>query len=102
MLWAYLNNLGRAYFRREKYEEALGYFEKAIQQPNVTFLPFAHTAATFGHLGRTEEAHAMLAEVKKRKSDFSVATIESTVGVYGQHSGTDQIIDGLRKAGLAE
>jgi hypothetical protein len=63
-------------------------------------MPFAHAAAALGHLGRIDEARAMLAEARKRKADFSADTIRNTVGLYGRYSGADRIIEGLRKAGL--
>ncbi len=94
--------LARAYFNLERYEEAAVWFEKATQQPSASFLPFVHAAAVLGHLGRIDEARDMLAEGYKRKPDFSADTVKSTVGVYGRHSGADQIIAGLRKAGLPE
>jgi adenylate cyclase len=100
--WAYYDMLGRAFFNLGNYEEAAVCLYKATQQPNASFLPFVHSAATLGHLGRIDEARRMLAEGKKRQPDFSADTVESTVGVYGQYSGADQIIDGLRKAGLPE
>ena len=81
---------------------ALGSASSERRKPNVTYLPFAHTAATLSHLGRIDEARAMLVEVKKRKADFSAETVKSTVGIYGRHSGAEQILDGLRKAGLSE
>jgi adenylate cyclase len=99
-LWAYLDILGRAYFNLERYEEGMVWFEKATQQPNASFLPFVHGAATLGHLGRIDEARAMLAEGKLRNPDFCADTVRNTVGMYGRHSGADRIIDGLRKAGL--
>ena len=102
ILWAYYDVLGRAFFNLGNYEEAAEYLKKATQQPNASFLPFAHSAATLGHLGRIDEARRMFAEGKKRQPDFSADTVEGTVGVYGQYSGADQIINGLRKAGLLE
>jgi adenylate cyclase len=100
-LWGYLDILGRAYFNLERYEEAMAWLEKATQQANAPFLPFIDAAATLSHLGRIDEARAMLAEGKKRKPDFSADTVRNTVGRFGQYSGADQIIDGLRKAGMA-
>ena len=78
------------------------YFSKATQQPSASFLPFVHSTTALGHLGRIDEARLMLAQGKKRQPDFSTDTVQSTVGMYGQHSGTNQIIDGLRKVGLPE
>ncbi len=101
-LWAYLDILARAYFNLKRYEEAAVWFEKATQQPISSFLPFVHGAAALGHLGRLDEARAMLADAKKRNPDFSADTVKSTVGMYGRYSGADRIIDGLRKAGLPE
>lgn len=100
--WAYLNMLGRAYFNMEKFEEALKWFEKSIQQPNTTYMPFIDAAATLGHLDRIEEARALFARGEKRKPNFSVDTIKSTIGMHGRYLEADRIIDGLRKAGLPE
>jgi adenylate cyclase len=100
IMWAYLNMLGRAYFNMEKFEEALERFEKSIQQPNTTYMPFIDAAATLGHLGRIEEARALLARGIKRNPDFSVDNIKSMIDVHGRHPGADRIIDGLNKADL--
>jgi adenylate cyclase len=100
--WTSPQMLACANFNLGRYEEAATWSEKAIQHPNAPFMPFAHAAAALGHLGRIDEAHNMLSEVRKRKPDFSADTIRNTVGRYGRYSEVDRIIDGLRKAGLPE
>ncbi len=100
--WTYRQMLGQAYFNLARYEEAMAWLEKAIHIPRAPYMPFAHAAAALGHLGRLEEARDMLAEVRKRKPDFSIDTVRNTVGRYGRYSCVDQVIDGLRKAGLTE
>ena len=57
--------------------------------------------AALSHLDRLDEARILYAEGRKRKPDFSAATVNSTVGIYGRYSGADRIIQGLRKAGLS-
>ena len=100
--WTYRQMLGQAYFNLARYEEAMAWLEKAIQIPSAPFMPFAHAAAALGQLGRLEEARDMLAEVRKRKPDFSIDTVRNTVGRYGRYSCVGQVIDGLCKAGLTE
>jgi len=102
VLWAYWMMLGLAYINLENYEEAAASLEKAIEQPTAPFMAFAYAAATLGHLGRTDEARALLAEAETRKPGFSIDTVRSTAGQLGPHSGIDRIVDGLRKAGLLE
>jgi adenylate cyclase len=98
--WTYRQMLGQAYFIMARYEEALAWLEKAIHIPGAPYMPFAHLTAALGHLGRLDEARDMLAEVKRRKPDFSGDTIRNTVGRYGRQSCVEQVVDGLRKAGL--
>ncbi len=102
VLWAYWMMLGLAYINLEKYREASASFEKAIQQPNAAFMVFVHAASTLAHLGRIDEARALIAEAKTRKPGFSINTVRSAAGQFGPHSGVAGIIDGLRKAGLLE
>jgi len=100
--WTYRQMLARAYLSMGQYVEAAAWSKKAIQYPSAPFLPFIDAATALGHLGRIDEARAMLTEVIKRKPDFSVDTVRNTIGRYGLHSGIDRIIDGLRKAGLPD
>jgi adenylate cyclase len=102
LLWGYWMMLGLAYINLEKYEEATVSFEKAIQQPNAAFMVFVYAASTLAHLGRIDEARALLAEAKTRKPGFSIDTVRSAADQFGPHSGVARIIDGLRKAGLSE
>jgi adenylate cyclase len=100
LLWAYYTMLGLAYINLEKYEEAAAYFDKAIQQPNAAFMPFAYAAANLGQLGRIDDAGSRLAEAKVRNPKVSIDMVRNMAGLLGPKSGVDWIIDGLRKAGM--
>jgi adenylate cyclase len=100
VLWAFWMMSGLAYINLQKYKEAAASFDKAIQQPNAAFMPFAFAAATLGQLGRIDEARSMFAEAKRRNPKVSIDTVRNTVGQLGPNSGVDWIIDGLRKAGM--
>ena len=98
--WTNPQMLSHAYFNLKEYEKAVEWSQKAVQQANAPFMPFAIAAAILGYLDRIDEAGAMLMEVKKRNANFSADTIRNTIGLYGRHSGADRIIEGLQKAGL--
>jgi adenylate cyclase len=100
--WTYPQFLACAHFNMARYQDAASWSEEAVRHPNAPFMPFAQAAAALGHLGRIDEARAMLGEARRRNPDFSVETIRNTVGLYGRHSGAERIIDGLRKTGLPE
>jgi adenylate cyclase len=102
VLWAYWMMLGLAYTNLQNYTEATASFDKAIQQPNAAYLPFAYAAAALGQLGRIDEANSMIGEAKRRNPEVSIDTVANTVSRLGPNSGVDWITDGLRKAGLSE
>ncbi|MCP4328644.1 MAG: hypothetical protein GY791_09445 [Alphaproteobacteria bacterium] len=101
-VWSYLVMLGRAHFNMGQYEEAVVWARKAMQQPNSHYWPLAHAAAALGHLGRDDEAAEAVGALLRMKPDFTVDLVRRTIGQYGANSCAEQIIDGLRRAGLEQ
>jgi len=99
-IWGFLTMLSRAHFNAGDYAQAVDWARKAIRVHGTHFWPFAHCAAGLGKLGRIGEARAMLAEALSRNPAFSAELVRETVGRYGAHSGAEEIIEGLRLAGL--
>ena len=84
-------------YRQGKYEEAL----EAIVRANLPGYFHAHAAraATLGKLGRKEEAQKALQELLALRPDFAaVARQEYAKWYEAEH--IEQMIDGLRKAGM--
>jgi hypothetical protein len=54
-----------------------------------------------GQLDRKDEAQHYLAEVTRRRSNFSVAFVR-TMHPFSRDMGIDRYYDGLRKAGVPE
>ncbi|HKH39662.1 MAG TPA: hypothetical protein VKA82_21115, partial [Rubrobacter sp.] len=73
--------IAHAHFHAERYEEAIPWAVKAIDTRNdldgVRVL-----AATLGHLGRTEEAHAAVAKLRELDPVLRVSTLQNVVGPY--------------------
>ncbi len=99
----YLWNLGLAHFCLGQFEEAVTLLERA-QKRNTKMAPWL-LAATYGHLGREQEAADVLAEYIKRRG-FKRVTAEKVVTNYPWISHlklpSDRIrfANGLYKAGL--
>ena len=92
--------IAHAHFHAERYEEAIPWAVKAIDARNdldgVRVL-----AATLGHLGRTEEAHAAVTKLREIDPVLRVSTLQNVVGPY-RPEGLKRYQEGLRKAGLPE
>lgn len=102
----YLNALGRALFHQERYEEAVEIFESVvIQQPEYEYT-YPFLAATYGYLGRIEEAEAAVAKFHDLANNVRL-TLQSLESWYeGQYQYDKaylrQYIEGLRKAKVEE
>jgi adenylate cyclase len=102
----YLIPLGRALFHQERYEEAVEIFESVvIQQPEYEYT-YPILAATYGYLGRIEEAKAAVAKFNDLANNESL-TLQGWESWYeGQYQYDKaylaQYIEGLRKAKVEE
>ena len=98
----YLNQLARVSFIAGRYEETLEAYERneARGGPGGDER-YAMRAATYGHLGRVEEAKRELQALSKVMPDVSIARILQGHGVRSERE-KQGLTDGLRKAGLPE
>ena len=95
----YLSYLGHAYRMAGRYEEAIAACKKAVVH-NPNYLP-AHIflAATYGELGREEEAQAEATTVLRISPNFSVEEMRQRLP-YKDLAAMERFLAGLRKAGL--
>jgi adenylate cyclase len=95
----YYLNYGNSFRLIGRFEEAIVMYKKSIQlTPNSAPAHYV-LAATYGLMGREEEAKAVAAELLRINPKFSVEYVAKT-SPYKRQENTDQIIEGLRKAGL--
>jgi TolB-like protein len=84
-------------YRLGKYEETLKSVARA-NMPGYFHVP-AIQAAAFGQLGRHEEARKALQDLLALRPDFA-ATARHEYGKWYDDEHVEQVLDGLRKAGL--
>jgi adenylate cyclase len=98
----YHYSLGRCYFAKGQYEEALLEYEKTLQRnPNYNRVHFSF-AVTYAFLGREEEARA--SAVKARKLWWPKVSVKM-VTKYWDYKCKDNLeifLDAMRKAGFPE
>jgi len=84
-------------YRQGKYEEVLESAAR-VNMPNYYHVP-ALRAAALGQLGRREEAQKAVQDLLALRPDFAAAARQEYAKWYGPEL-IEQIVDGLRKAGL--
>jgi TolB-like protein len=94
--------LGLAHFNMEQFNEAAISFERALKRNPKNYVPLIHLAATYAHLGREQEAAAVIEKLSKVLPIFSVDIISWRISIYKDPVDLDRLLDGLRKAGLPE
>jgi len=94
-------HLGLAAFAAERYEEAIDWAGKTIQQ-NPNF-PGAYRllASSFAHLGRQAEARQALDQLLRLMPGMKASDVRRQVP-FKHAADMERYLDGLRKAGLAD
>ena len=82
-----------------RFEEAVSAYKKVLQRLPDNFFAHLGLAATYGMMGREQEARAEATEVLRLNAKFSVDSYAKRL-TFKDQSVTDKFIDGLRKAGL--
>jgi len=92
-------NFGHTLRAAGRYEEAVSAYKKSIQRAPDNFFAHLGLTATYSMMGREKEARAEAAEVLRINPKFSVDSYAKLQANKDQ-SYTDNLIGGLRKAGL--
>jgi adenylate cyclase len=88
-----------AVFLLGRYEEAVGLLKQRLARNPATDVSRALLAASYGHLGRFDEARAAWQEVLRVNPEFSLE-YRRKVLPYKNPEDFELMVDGLRKAGL--
>ena len=88
-----------ASFQLVRYEQAVGLLKERLARNQVTDVSRALLAASYGHLGRFDEARAAWQEVLRVNPDYSLE-YRRKVLPYKNPEDFELMVDGLRKAGL--
>ncbi len=96
-----LFGLGTAYIRMERYEEAITVLKKALHYNPDFFIAHVRLAGCYAALGREEETHAEVAEVRRLNPKYSVKKYAKASPI-GDKAVKERVIDALRKAGLPD
>ena len=98
--------LCHAHVHVHQYDEAVEECRRSINLNKLNWFPYADLISVYGATGELEMAHQMLAELNAIRPDFSVQWFHQ-IG-YARSSNPqfrreyDDIVDGLRKAGVRE
>jgi len=97
----YLHWIALAYFQLGQYDEAVKSLRQRIERKPDTDISRVLLAACHGHLGQTTDAKAAWDEAHRLNPIYSLDH-RRRILPYKNPADFDHIVDGLRKAGLAE
>ena len=90
-----------AYFQLRKYEEAVSLLKQRLARNAVTDVSRALLAASYGHLGRFEEARAAWQETLRVNPGYSLE-YRRKVLPYKNPADFELVVEGLRKADIVQ
>ncbi|RWM65577.1 MULTISPECIES: adenylate/guanylate cyclase domain-containing protein [Mesorhizobium] len=95
----YLHFQAQAMFQLRRYEEAIGILKRRLVRNPDTDVSRVLLAASYGHLGRFEEARHEWQEVFRVNPDYSLEHRRKVLP-YKNPDDFELVVDGLRNAGL--
>ena len=99
--WAFHSYGALAHLFAREFEEAQRWAWNATRIPNCHYWPFAHRVAALGHLQRTEELPAAIAELLQRKPGFTAGFARERLFYVRNPAHLDVYVEGLRLAGIS-
>ena len=96
---AYLHILAQVYFRLGRFEEATGLLKRRIIRKPDTDISRVLLAATYGYLGRAEDAKTQWVDALTANPNFSLEQ-RRRVLPYKDPADFQQIVEGLHRAGI--
>jgi adenylate cyclase len=102
-IYIYRANLARAYLDAHQYEEAADQARQAVHRGGVFLDGHLILASALGHLGRADEAMAVLDDIEtSRGLRIGDVVLSPFWQLYKDTGPNEHLFDGLRKAGLLE
>jgi adenylate cyclase len=99
----YQAHLARAHLDAGQYEEAADQARKVVERGRVYFDEYLILASALGHLGRNEEAKAVLNSLEEYKNTrISEIVVCPWWQLYPVPGPNEHLLEGLRKAGVPE
>ena len=89
---------GVAYYYARRYDEAIEWINKAIQERPGFAAAYRILCASLAQLGRTAEVHTAMTRLRELQPNISIAWIERHVPYTDR--AMPHFVDGMRKAGL--
>lgn len=102
----FLYNLGKAQFHMERYDDAIATLEEVKRRYPDYDLVFFYLAATYGHLGREQEAKSAIKTFYERMAKSGFRFIQSLQWIntfpFKERKDAERLRKGLRIAGVPE
>jgi adenylate cyclase len=98
--WAFLSYEALARIFLRQYDKAAESAQAALRVPNCQYWANAHLVAALGHLSRKDEASNAVAELLRRKPNFSCRYAEEHLFYLENRVQIEHYLEGLRNAGV--
>jgi len=97
----FLHFMAQAYFQLDRYDEAVELLRRRLVRNPQSDSSRMLLAACYGYLEKHDAAHLVWDEIKEINPDFSIEQRRQVLP-YNNPENFEQIVNGLRKAGLPE